>query len=167
MRTRTHHRHPYGYCARRPSIRLLEVAFGYVRARNLLLFSKNSLRQHKRDWSGLALSTVSSVHQNHAIMSNPFPSVRPAQPVVTIPIDTAPAPAAFWDRARDWIVENKAVVYTIAGVGIVVTGAGVAYYLSPVCESRGLYSALYIFLFDHLYLDTHTCTEEHKSQQEG
>jgi import receptor subunit TOM70 len=63
-------------------------------------------------------------------MSNPLPSVRPGQPAVTIPVDAAPS-STFWDRAREWISDNKAVVYTIAGVGIVITGAGVAYYLTP------------------------------------
>ena len=36
----------------------------------------------------------------------------------------------FWDRLSTWASENKAVVYTIAGVAVVVSGAGVAYYLS-------------------------------------
>ena len=39
----------------------------------------------------------------------------------------------LWDRLSTWASENKAVVYTIAGVAVVVSGAGVAYYLS---ESR-------------------------------
>lgn len=39
----------------------------------------------------------------------------------------------FLDRLSTWASENKAVVYTIAGVAVVVSGAGVAYYLS---ESR-------------------------------
>lgn len=37
------------------------------------------------------------------------------------------------DRLSTWASENKAVVYTIAGIAVVVSGAGVAYYLS---ESR-------------------------------
>lgn len=36
----------------------------------------------------------------------------------------------FWDRLSTWASENKVVVYTIAGVAVVVSGAGVAYYLS-------------------------------------
>ena len=36
----------------------------------------------------------------------------------------------LWDRLSTWASENKAVVYTIAGVAVVVSGAGVAYYLS-------------------------------------
>ena len=36
----------------------------------------------------------------------------------------------LWDRLSTWASENKAVVYTIAGFAVVVSGAGVAYYLS-------------------------------------
>ena len=36
----------------------------------------------------------------------------------------------LWDRLTTWASENKAVVYTIAGVAVVVSGAGVIYYLS-------------------------------------
>ncbi|CZS95979.1 probable mitochondrial precursor protein import receptor tom70 [Rhynchosporium agropyri] len=39
-------------------------------------------------------------------------------------------PSSVWDRISTWASENKAVVYTIAGVAIVVSGAGVAYYLT-------------------------------------
>ncbi|RDW91241.1 mitochondrial protein-like protein import receptor tom70 [Coleophoma crateriformis] len=38
--------------------------------------------------------------------------------------------SSVWDRITTWASENKAVVYTIAGVAVVVTGAGVAYYLT-------------------------------------
>ena len=38
--------------------------------------------------------------------------------------------SSLWDRMTTWASENKAIVYTIAGVAIVVTGAGVAYYLT-------------------------------------
>ncbi|RDL37564.1 Mitochondrial protein-like protein import receptor tom70 [Venustampulla echinocandica] len=40
------------------------------------------------------------------------------------------ASTSTWDRISNWASEHKAVVYTIAGVAIVVTGAGVAYYLT-------------------------------------
>ena len=46
---------------------------------------------------------------------------------------TSPSTSA-WDRFTTWASENKALVYTIAGVAVVVTGAGVVYYLR---ESRG------------------------------
>ncbi|KAH7419940.1 mitochondrial precursor protein-like protein import receptor tom70 [Cadophora sp. MPI-SDFR-AT-0126] len=39
-------------------------------------------------------------------------------------------PSSVWDRITTWASENKAVVYTIAGVAVVVSGAGVAYYLT-------------------------------------
>lgn len=38
--------------------------------------------------------------------------------------------SSVWDRITTWAGENKAVVYTVAGVAVVVTGAGVAYYLT-------------------------------------
>jgi import receptor subunit TOM70 len=51
-----------------------------------------------------------------------MPPGRPAIPV--------PASSGLWDRLSNWVSENKAVVYTIAGVAVVVTGAGAVYYLS-------------------------------------
>ncbi|KAL8653553.1 MAG: hypothetical protein Q9210_002035 [Variospora velana] len=36
----------------------------------------------------------------------------------------------LWDRLSSWAAENKATVYTIAGIAIVVTGAGIVYYRS-------------------------------------
>ncbi|KAG5982759.1 TOM (translocase of outer membrane) complex component [Claviceps digitariae] len=59
-------------------------------------------------------------------MSNPLPSMPPPRPMA-IPVD---APSSTWDRLTSWISENKAVVYTIAGVAVVVTGAGAVYYLN-------------------------------------
>lgn len=41
-----------------------------------------------------------------------------------------------WDRISTWASENKAVVYTIAGAAIVISGAGVAYYLTDSSSSR-------------------------------
>ncbi|KLJ08198.1 hypothetical protein EMPG_09967 [Blastomyces silverae] len=38
--------------------------------------------------------------------------------------------SSVWDRISKWASENKAIVYTIAGVAVVVTSAGVVYYLS-------------------------------------
>ncbi|KAG9239636.1 hypothetical protein BJ875DRAFT_531595 [Amylocarpus encephaloides] len=43
---------------------------------------------------------------------------------------SATPPSSVWDRISTWASENKAVVYTIAGVAVVVTGAGVVYYLN-------------------------------------
>lgn len=45
---------------------------------------------------------------------------------------------ALWDRFTVWASENKTVVYTIAGVAVVATGVGVAYYLSdPAPKTSG------------------------------
>lgn len=41
-----------------------------------------------------------------------------------------PAESSVWDRISTWVSENKAVVYTIAGVTVVVAGATVYYYTS-------------------------------------
>ncbi|TVY91660.1 Mitochondrial import receptor subunit [Lachnellula willkommii] len=56
----------------------------------------------------------------------------PIPPVGKAPPDFASStpPNSVWDRISTWASENKAVVYTIAGVAVVVTGAGVAYYLT-------------------------------------
>ena len=64
-------------------------------------------------------------------MSSESPLPPPTQTVV---LDTAKLPAStsssVWDRVSKWVSENKALVYTIAGVAVVVTSAGVVYYLS-------------------------------------
>ncbi len=74
-------------------------------------------------------------------MSNPLPPVPSARPMA-VPLNSSPAPASTWDKITSWISDNKAVVYTIAGVAVVVTGAGDVYYLGsdsvsipplPVC----------------------------------
>lgn len=63
-------------------------------------------------------------------MSIPQPSIPPGPPVAAIPVDKS---SSLWDRVSTWASENKAAVYTIAGVAVVVTGAGIVYYLnSPV-----------------------------------
>ena len=57
-------------------------------------------------------------------------------PISTHPVNQIPnftsstPPSSVWDRISTWASEHKAVVYTIAGVAVVVTGAGVAYYLT-------------------------------------
>ena len=65
-------------------------------------------------------------------MSSPSPI--PAGKGVPDFVSSAP-PSSVWDRISTWASENKAVVYTIAGVAIVVTGAGVAYYLTDTVRS--------------------------------
>lgn len=45
----------------------------------------------------------------------------------------APLPSlspSLWDRFTNWASDNKAVVYTAGAIVLVVTGAGVAYYVS-------------------------------------
>ncbi|KAH8694165.1 putative mitochondrial outer membrane translocase receptor [Talaromyces proteolyticus] len=63
-------------------------------------------------------------------MANTIPAVTSAQNVV---IDTsslsASSSSSVWDRISNWVSENKAVVYTVAGIAVVVTG-GTVYYLS-------------------------------------
>lgn len=71
-------------------------------------------------------------------MSSQSPLPTPAQNVV---LDTSKLPVqssqSVWDRISNWISEHKAVVYTIAGVAVVVTGAGVVYYLSDSKKADG------------------------------
>ncbi len=54
----------------------------------------------------------------------------PATPVAI------PADSSLWDRISTWVSEHKAVVYTIAGVAVVVTTAGAVYYISNSSVSQ-------------------------------
>lgn len=45
-------------------------------------------------------------------------------------------PSSLWDRISTWASENKAVVYGIAGTAVVITGAGVVYYLSGSINNK-------------------------------
>ncbi|KAI1148434.1 mitochondrial precursor protein [Nemania diffusa] len=58
----------------------------------------------------------------------PVPNL--AKPIVV------PVESSVWDRFTNWASENKALVYTIAGVAVVVTGAGVVYYLNGDVTSK-------------------------------
>lgn len=63
--------------------------------------------------------------------SDSKPLTLPTEVAVNNTISLPPPPApSTWDRISNWVSENKAVVYTIAGVAVVATGAGVVYYLS-------------------------------------
>ncbi|SPQ20999.1 36dc18eb-278f-4739-b2a1-328230757c92 [Thermothielavioides terrestris] len=53
----------------------------------------------------------------------------PTAPVVGTPAAPLPADQSLWDRISTWVSEHKAVVYTIAGVAVVVTTAGAVYYI--------------------------------------
>ncbi|KAI9714627.1 MAG: TOM (translocase of outer membrane) complex component [Chrysothrix sp. TS-e1954] len=44
--------------------------------------------------------------------------------------------SSVWDRFSNWASENKAAVYTIAGVTLVVTGAGIYYYRSSAGDDE-------------------------------
>ena len=46
----------------------------------------------------------------------------------TASIPTSSSSSPFIDRVSRWASDNKTVVYTIAGVAVVLTGAGVYYY---------------------------------------
>ncbi|KAL2359769.1 TOM (translocase of outer membrane) complex component [Blastomyces dermatitidis] len=62
----------------------------------------------------------------------PVPPAVPASQLAafnTSSLQAQPSSSA-WDRISKWASENKAIVYTIAGVAVVVTSAGVVYYLS-------------------------------------
>lgn len=48
--------------------------------------------------------------------------------------------SSIWDRISNWVSENKAVVYTVAGIAVVVTG-GTVYYLSTSSGSKPQESA--------------------------
>jgi mitochondrial import receptor subunit TOM70 len=68
-------------------------------------------------------------------MSNPAPISPPPNPVLLSAPSSTPSDS-FWNRISNWASENKAVVYTIAGVTLIVTGAGVYYYLSTDKSSK-------------------------------
>ncbi|KAI9789303.1 MAG: TOM (translocase of outer membrane) complex component [Candelina submexicana] len=63
-------------------------------------------------------------------------SVPPGQSVaLDTSLSSSSPSSSVWERLSQWASENKALVYTIAGVAVVVTGAGVVYYRSD--PSRG------------------------------
>jgi mitochondrial import receptor subunit TOM70 len=75
-------------------------------------------------------------------MTSPPPAVPVGTPLAST--ITPPTDSTTWDRISTWVSEHKAVVYTIAGVAIVVTGAGVAYYATqkPVSSSQSRANAI-------------------------
>lgn len=66
-----------------------------------------------------------------SVVLAPFPPANTALDTSSLPSNTSSLP--LWDRISAWASENKAAVYTIAGVAVVISSAGVIYYLS---ESR-------------------------------
>ncbi|CRG88375.1 Mitochondrial import receptor subunit tom-70 [Talaromyces islandicus] len=62
--------------------------------------------------------------------NNTFPAMTPAQNVVIDTSSLSPSSSSsVWDRISNWVSEHKAVVYTVAGIAVVVTG-GTVFYLS-------------------------------------
>ncbi|EEA19173.1 mitochondrial outer membrane translocase receptor (TOM70), putative [Talaromyces marneffei ATCC 18224] len=60
----------------------------------------------------------------------------PTQNVVIDSASLSPTTSSsVWDRISNWVSENKAVVYTVAGIAVVVTG-GTVYYLSTSSSSK-------------------------------
>lgn len=60
-------------------------------------------------------------------MSDPPNAALQSPSLAQIPVTPS---SSLWDRITTWASEHKAAVYTIAGVTLVVTGAGVIYYSS-------------------------------------
>lgn len=66
-----------------------------------------------------------------------MPAIPPSVPLpLGQPRLAVPADSSLWNRVSTWVSENKAVVYTIAGVAVVVTTAGAVYYIKNNSESN-------------------------------
>merc|ERR1711939_192280 len=72
-----------------------------------------------------SLSSLNNPFVFHMAAPGPIPTGKPFPDFAS----SAP-PSSVWERISTWASENKAVVYAIAGVAVVVSGAGVAYYLT-------------------------------------
>jgi import receptor subunit TOM70 len=69
-------------------------------------------------------------------MSTPSPIPQPSLVEIDPAAFTSTASSSsLWDRISSWASEHKAIVYTIAGATLVVTAAGVYYYVSDVEQS--------------------------------
>lgn len=68
-------------------------------------------------------------------------STRPISdlPVPKVAIDSSHITASptLWDRFSNWASEHKAIVYTVGAVAVVITGAGMVYYLSDSRKTAG------------------------------
>ncbi|EGS18265.1 mitochondrial import receptor subunit-like protein [Thermochaetoides thermophila DSM 1495] len=62
----------------------------------------------------------------------------PAPPAGPLGSPSAPvsADSSLWDRISTWVSEHKAVVYTIAGVAVVITTAGAVYYIRSAPDEQ-------------------------------
>lgn len=88
--------------------------------------------------------------------SVPIPITTPLPP--TTHTVSVPADSSVWSRITTWVSENKAVVYTIAGVAVVVTTAGAVYYIrnssvSPCASNLANLFAADIWLWKGMVLD--------------
>ncbi|OTA84029.1 hypothetical protein M434DRAFT_400522 [Hypoxylon sp. CO27-5] len=59
----------------------------------------------------------------------------PPMPPLGRPL-AVPVESSIWGRFTNWASENKGLVYTIAGVAVVVTSAGVVYYLNDAQKPK-------------------------------
>lgn len=74
-----------------------------------------------------APTLILALLQRRGIMSSP-----------SMAQDTAALPSqSVWDRISAWASEHKAVIYTVAGVTLVATAAGVYYYVSSAPKKDG------------------------------
>ncbi|RKU44431.1 TOM (translocase of outer membrane) complex component [Coniochaeta pulveracea] len=65
------------------------------------------------------------------------PAIPPSVPIpLGQPRAAIQADPSLWDRISTWVSENKAVVYTIVGVTVVVTTAGAVYYIKNNSEPK-------------------------------
>lgn len=60
-------------------------------------------------------------------MADSIPPVRATSSPSFVKLEPS---SSLWDRITTWASEHKAAVYTIAGVTLVATGAGIYYYTS-------------------------------------
>lgn len=62
--------------------------------------------------------------------AEPIPIPVPNTNLGTSSLSSDASSLPLWNRLSTWAADNKIVVYTLTGVAVVVSGAGVAYYLS-------------------------------------
>jgi hypothetical protein len=84
------------------------------------------LLNHTRNNTHLSSSTMAPTNQA-PLGPGPFP--------VQIPVEQGTS--GLWDRLTNWAAENKGVVYTIAGVTLVVGAGGAIYYMSSDSRQDG------------------------------
>ena len=76
--------------------------------------------------------TNSKNYRFNAVMDGKSAPVPPLSRPVQLDTSALPdtASSSLWDRLTAWASENKSVVYTIAGVTLVLTAGGVVYYIT-------------------------------------